>query len=87
MTWSKFLKYSQGIIFLETAEYDKVSPPPFADQMGVMKYQQSIQQRLFGIWDAMFPRTKKYYDELEEGARRFKKHMELWRRKDNASKN
>ena len=81
MTWSKFLKYSQGIILLETAEYDKVSPPPFADQMGVMKYQQSIQQRLLGIWEMMFPYTKQHWDELEEGARRFKEHMKMWRSK------
>ena len=81
MTLPKMLKYAQGVIMFETMEYDKVSPPPFADQMSAMKYQQSIQQRLLDTWSMMFPYTKKHYIELEEGARRFKEHLKQWRSK------
>ena len=81
MTFPKFLKYSQGIITLETLAYDRVPLPPFADQAGAMKFQQSISQRLKDLWDLMFPYTKKHYSELEEQALKFKEHMKMWRSK------
>lgn len=39
----------------EQLEFDKASPPAFTDRSGALKFQQSIKEKLDGIWTMMFP--------------------------------
>ena len=81
MTWPQFLKYAQGVIMIETLAYDRVPLPPFADQAGIMRFQQSISQRLKDLWNMMFPHTKAYEEDLRKKAMAFKARLKQWRQK------
>jgi hypothetical protein len=51
-------------MILETLAGSRASAPMLADAGAKSKYEQSVEKQLDGIWDTMFPRSRKYYDNL-----------------------
>ena len=47
----------------EQLAFDKASPPAFTDRAGAMKFQQSIKEKLDGIWTMMFPKSLVHSEE------------------------
>jgi len=65
--FSEALNYAQGVMVHEQLAFDKASPPPFSDQSGAIRFQQSIAAKLDGIWTMMFPYSVQHSEkELEK---------------------
>jgi len=76
LTFLRFLKYASGIMTFEKLAFDKASPPSFGKKEDGRKFYQNIEKTLDGIWDSMFPPSKKHEEDTKEAMLVFKAKQE-----------